>query len=182
LKPHHTALSTRVSDILPDQYGTTVLRVLPCNPYRLYAYWEHPEQVADSGARWFLRWYPGTTPPANDSSSIITTEIPPECREWYLDVPAGVPYTVELQRETGNGDKTTLLSGIHVVVTDTPGSSETGSATDAAGHTGRPPTGTPYPNTDHNDSANAGNTARIRRHPVPPQRLPSSWSPPGPPA
>lgn len=110
--PHQFHLpSYRFSDEIPDTYEEPVLLVLPCNPFRLYVYWEHPAITAGAAAQWVLRYFPSDI---NGTDSLPEIKISSQSGEQFLDVPVpGAHYIVELVQVNADGVGTILLRSGH---------------------------------------------------------------------
>jgi hypothetical protein len=113
-----------ISTELPDSYGEATLKVIPCNPFRVYVYWDLPEKAAASATRWRLRYFVNQTHAAAGSADVHEIGLPPKCREWYLDLPySGASYSIELVGETLQGSETVVLKTGHHIPAASPNTS-----------------------------------------------------------
>ena len=96
---------------IPDRYDEAMLRVLPCSPFRLFVYWEHPAIGDGASCRIAIRLTgSGISAQATDAAA-VELELDARVNECYLDIPVpGRGYDVELIRIGPDGERATLLS------------------------------------------------------------------------
>ncbi len=96
---------------LPERYGYPVMRVIPCNPNRLFVYWELPEDVSESDTRLLLLLFDRIAEGTGTSEYVSEFEIPTGSSSLYIDLPFPLKeYMIELVRITDDGSRQRILS------------------------------------------------------------------------
>jgi hypothetical protein len=88
---------------IPDHYNETALRVLPCNPYKLFVFWDIPDDLRIASLKLLLRV---TESSSSDRLSTTTKEIEllRNATSCYVEAPfPGLIYTIELGRILTDG-------------------------------------------------------------------------------
>ena len=110
-----TTIAARTTGI-PAGYEKTVLRILPCNPFQMFVYWELPPSEA-SCTRIILSLFEKTPDGGIDTPPVIEQQVSPQAKHCYLTVPTpGLSYCVTLTVTFTDGNTATLQSttGVHL--------------------------------------------------------------------
>ena len=106
----HQKTGYDLSGELPKYYSDPVLQAMLCNPYRLFVYWELPDDAVETGSRLLLRLFESGLKDTEEAETASEIEIPPGSCSRYIDVPfPGLAYTIELIKVLPDGSRRRLL-------------------------------------------------------------------------
>ena len=104
----------RFNTEIPDHYDEIALRILPCNPKKLFVFWDIPDHLRIESLKLVLK----ITQPETDNESetpVKEIELERNAMSCYIEAPvaAGLPYCLELGRILPDGSYDPIRSVSH---------------------------------------------------------------------